>query len=228
MRGLFEALSVRVQRDRTPPRQGHLSWHSSFRPSPRGPTHLARQAASVAPSSKHAWDPSRLGSPPILWAPLPALWDHARMVSIPRMPMSWRGGKIQILGFQGCVPRRGGCSGWNGRFRPGSAFLCISECPRYAMHLWFSAVQLQCNCCFLPCVGLSVGRAARLPNTPNRSLRPPDKDQTGIDWPPMVNLKGQTGTGALPWVATSIAIFHVTTSASNSKKSYYSKVNLEQ
>jgi hypothetical protein len=76
--------------------------------------------------------------------------------------------------------------------------------------------------------GLSVGQAARLPNTPNRPLRPPDKGQTGIDWPPMVNLKGQTGASALLWVATSIAILRVTTSASNSKKSYYNKVNLEQ
>jgi hypothetical protein len=29
--------------------------------------------------------------------------------------------------------------------------------------------------------GLSVGRAARLPDTPNRPSRPPDKGQTGID-----------------------------------------------
>jgi hypothetical protein len=30
-------------------------------------------------------------------------------------------------------------------------------------------------------VGLSVGQAARLPNTPDRPSRPPDKGQTGID-----------------------------------------------
>jgi hypothetical protein len=36
------------------------------------------------------------------------------------------------------------------------------------------------------------------------------------------------GAGALPWVATSTAILHVTTSADNSKKNYYNKVNLEQ
>jgi hypothetical protein len=44
----------------------------------------------------------------------------------------------------------------------------------------------------------------------------------------MVNLKGQTSAGALPWVATSTAILHVTTPAGNSKKSYCTKVNLEQ
>jgi hypothetical protein len=33
-----------------------------------------------------------------------------------------------------------------------------------------------------PLVGLSVGRAARPPNTPDRPSRPPDKGQTGIDW----------------------------------------------
>jgi hypothetical protein len=76
--------------------------------------------------------------------------------------------------------------------------------------------------------GLSMGRAARSPDTPDRPLHPPDKGQTGIDWPPMVNLKSQTGAGALPWTATSTAILHVTTSAGNSKKSYCSKVNLEQ
>jgi hypothetical protein len=77
-------------------------------------------------------------------------------------------------------------------------------------------------------LGLSVGRAARLPDTPNRPSRPPNKGQTGIDWPPMVNLKGQTGTGALPGATTSTAILHMTMSADNSKKIYYSKVNLEQ
>jgi hypothetical protein len=73
-----------------------------------------------------------------------------------------------------------------------------------------------------------MGQAARPLDTPDKPLSPPDKGQTGIDWPPMVNLKGQTGASALPWVATSIAILRVTTSAGNSKKSYYNKVNLEQ
>jgi hypothetical protein len=59
--------------------------------------------------------------------------------------------------------------------------------------------------------GLSIGRAARPPDTPDRPSRPPDKGQTGIDWPPMVNLKGQTGADALLWAATSTAILHVTT-----------------
>jgi hypothetical protein len=44
---------------------------------------------------------------------------------------------------------------------------------------------------------------ARPPDMPNRPLRPPDKGQTGIDRPSMVNLKGQTGANALPWTTTS-------------------------
>jgi hypothetical protein len=49
-------------------------------------------------------------------------------------------------------------------------------------------------------IRLFVGRAACLPDRP---LRPPDKGQIGVDQPSMVNLKGQTGAGALPWTATS-------------------------
>jgi hypothetical protein len=35
-----------------------------------------------------------------------------------------------------------------------------------------------------PQSGLSVGRAARPSDTPDRPPRPPGKDQTGVDWPP--------------------------------------------
>jgi hypothetical protein len=73
-----------------------------------------------------------------------------------------------------------------------------------------------------------MGRAARPLDMPNRPSRLPDKGQTGIDWLPMVNLKGQMGAGALSWIATSTTILHVTRSAGNSKKSYCNKVNLEQ
>jgi hypothetical protein len=74
-----------------------------------------------------------------------------------------------------------------------------------------------------------VGRPpARPPDMLDRPSRMPDKGQMGIDWPPMVNLKGQTGGSALLWAATSTAILHVNTSAGNNKKSYCSKVNLEQ
>jgi hypothetical protein len=67
-------------------------------------------------------------------------------------------------------------------------------------------------CWILPCSyvlflwsesGLSVERATHPPDTPDRPSHLPDKGQTGVDWPPMVSLKGQTGTGALPWTATS-------------------------
>jgi hypothetical protein len=68
---------------------------------------------------------------------------------------------------------------------------------------------------------------ARPPDTLDRPLRLPNKGQMGIDWLPMVNLKGQMGTQALPWAVTSTAILHVTTSTGNNKKSYCSKVNLE-
>jgi hypothetical protein len=51
-------------------------------------------------------------------------------------------------------------------------------------------------------VGRVVCGAGRLPDTPDRPSCQPDKGQTSIDRPSMVNLKGQMGAGALPWTAT--------------------------
>jgi hypothetical protein len=107
-------------------------------PTVSGPSFMAlifpsRPARPCPPSGQCGTVP---GSPAILWAPPPDPRDprdHAPMACVLRMPMPWRCGKIQILGFQGCVPRRGGA--WNSRFRAGSAFLYVSECPRCALHL---------------------------------------------------------------------------------------------
>jgi hypothetical protein len=76
--------------------------------------------------------------------------------------------------------------------------------------------------------GLSVGQAARPPDTPDRPSRPPDKGQTGIDWPPMVNKRVKRALTHFRGQPPQTAILHVTRSAGNSKKSYYNKVNLEQ
>jgi hypothetical protein len=45
--------------------------------------------------------------------------------------------------------------------------------------------------------------ASRPPGPLDRPSHPPDKGQTSVGWPPMVNLKGQTSASALPWTATS-------------------------
>jgi hypothetical protein len=44
----------------------------------------------------------------------------------------------------------------------------------------------------------------------------------------MVNLKGQTGTGTLPWAATLIAILYVTTSAQGCHKGrFWRKITIQ-
>jgi hypothetical protein len=75
----------------------------------------------------------------------------------------------------------------------------------YKRSILFSHITHFCKLSIFPLyrAGLSMGRAARSPDTPNRPSRPLDKDQTSVDWPSMVNLKGQTGAGALSWTAAS-------------------------